>query len=254
MAGNDYIPYLDLDDFQTRLVNSESTIDRIKAAEYGFGLDQLVSDPDAGVRKAVAQNGFGLDLLAFDDNKGVAEQANRAIQRDLGTDSGIGYLMPWVLQNPSRCANPEMIDNYLRGITFDQKPDFYEALSRNDFTDTSSLSFIAKEAIPFAGNDPKAQKTILNLMGNLATPQEVRDQIDDLINKGEISDGRTPEERAEDHMEARDLLDKFLGPEGKAEEKKTHPVSLADRAAAAKDLSDGLDQGGLTTPTGRGER
>ena len=41
---------------------------------------------------------------------------------------------------------------------------------------------------------------------------------------------------------------------GIASEKQDKGLSLADRAAAAKDLSDGLDQGGLTTPTGRDER
>ena len=62
------IPYAHLEDWQAGHVKSPLLHDRIDAARSGWGLDALVEDPAAMVRKEVAAQGYGLAKLAADED------------------------------------------------------------------------------------------------------------------------------------------------------------------------------------------
>ena len=119
----EYIPYVELDDEQRKLVDSSSEESRVDAGRRRLGLDKLVNDPEWWVREAVAWQGFGLeklvtdrsgyvrwevawqgfglDALAEDENLFVQEATWRYLEK-----TGMS-LEEWVRANPDKCALPE---------------------------------------------------------------------------------------------------------------------------------------------------
>ena len=73
-SGRDY-EFLDIKDinannYKTYLSDSDFEI-RVKIAELGYGLLELVDDPHWYVRKQVAKQGYGLGLLVDDPDEDV---------------------------------------------------------------------------------------------------------------------------------------------------------------------------------------
>ncbi len=75
---------------------------RSRIARMGYGLDLLVDDPAPLVRFSVVLQGYGLDKLAHDPDESIRHAVSVILLK-----SGLD-LFDWIIQNPDRCALPEL--------------------------------------------------------------------------------------------------------------------------------------------------
>lgn len=85
--AENYKDYLNSSDFETRakiaelgyglkeLIDDPNWFVRKQVAKQGYGLGLLVDDPDEDVRVEVAKHGFGLDILKNDESLYVQAEA-----------------------------------------------------------------------------------------------------------------------------------------------------------------------------------
>ena len=140
-------PYDLLSSDQKALVDSPIIESRLWAAVQGFGMEILIKDDDVDVRSAVADNRFGLDQLVFDSDKELSTHAILQIAKDLGLDDNAQTvsLRDWVLKNPEKIANTEIIDRYCRKTPYKGHEAFFDAISKNPFTSEKTLSEISRK-------------------------------------------------------------------------------------------------------------
>ena len=82
-------------------ISDIGVLNKIQLAYQGVGLDILVNDQSAVVRKAVAKQGYGLDALFYDENIGVRNQASMYLVKKHIS------LKNWINENHNKCCLPE---------------------------------------------------------------------------------------------------------------------------------------------------
>ena len=92
--AENYKNYLDSSDFETRakvaelgyglseLVDDPNWFVRKQVAKQGYGLGLLIDDPDEDVRVEVAKHGFGLDILKDDESEYVQAEVKLQLSKN----------------------------------------------------------------------------------------------------------------------------------------------------------------------------